>query len=396
MGTQNKLTEAYLPEKTARKEKVVIGLSGGTDSLVAAYLLKIQKYDLMAVTIAPGWEEISKDTGPLLSCSVNEKTIEKLHAFTHGLGIPHFVVRIPREFRERVVERWVAKKAEGELPDQCWDCHSLRLEFLHAKMKELGGKYLATGHFGKVFRTDADGASIVQTSNDELYDQSALLSRLPQEILHDLMLPLSDLQKKEVLKLAENFGVEASPDKIKMFSCFPKTDETVNYLISKLPERFRKEGGVHTEHDDRVGDHESVIKHQRGENILQVGEKQSLIFSDYQMRERKILVQPAAWFERSRLVMRQCRIPPESQWSAPFRGVLMKDGKYHEGWFYPKSLSSCVVELDAPSSFTEGETLSVMKKKGKNARVLLTGEVFFVDEVEKGEANAKVDYGRDF
>lgn len=397
MGTQNKLTEAYLPEKTARKEKVVIGLSGGTDSLVAAYLLKIQKYDLMAVTIAPGWEEISKDTGSLLSCSVNEKTIEKLQTFTHQMGIPHFVVRIPREFRDRIVEKWIAKKAQGELPDQCWDCHSLRLEYLHAKMKELGGKFLATGHYGKVFRNDADGMSIVQTSNDEVYDQSALLSRLPQEVLHDLLLPLSDLQKKEVMKLAENFGVETSPDKIKMFSCFPKTEETTNYLVSKLPERFRKEGGIYSPTDDRLGDHTGVVHHQRGENLIQVGEQKSLVFSDYVVREKKIIVQMPSWFERSHLMLRNCRIPPETPWHSPFRGILMKEGKSYEGWFYPKSLLSCEVELDAPASFLEGETISVMKKKGKNARVLLTGEVNYISEAaEKGEANAKVDYGRDF
>lgn len=398
MAPQNKLTDAYLPDKSARKEKVIIGLSGGTDSLVAAYLLKIQKYDLIAVTVAPAWEELGKDTSAILSCTVSEKTIEKLQAFTHQLGIPHFVVRIPREFRDRIVERWMVKRAQGEISDQCWNCHELRMVFLHQKMKELGGKYLATGHFAKVFRHEASAVNIVQTSNDETHDQSVLLSRLPQEILQDLMLPLSDLQKKEVLKLAENFGVSTSGEKIKMFDCFPMTEETTNFLKARLPERFRLPGGYFGELEERYGDHEGIILHHRGEEFAKNEDQIPLLFFRYHMHERKILVRPADWFKKKNFVLRNCRIPPETPWLTPFRGILMKNGITHEGWFLPKSVCSCAVELDEPLSLIEGETLSVLKKKGKNARVLLSGVVVFVedDKTENEDTNAKIDYGRDF
>jgi hypothetical protein len=75
----------------------------------------------------------------------------------------------------------------------------------------------------------------------------------------------------------------------------------------------------------------------------------------------------------------------------------MKDGKSFESWFYPKTLCSCVVELDEPLKMMEGEILSVARKKGKNSRVLLTGTVKFIEEVKsEGELNAQVDYSRDF
>ncbi|MES2525976.1 MAG: hypothetical protein V4598_02780 [Bdellovibrionota bacterium] len=386
-----------MPDKAARKERIVVGLSGGIDSMVSAYLLKIQRYDLIGVTIAPQLDDYPKEQSSILSCGISEKKLESLAAFCHSLGIPHYIVRIPSQFKDAVVERWVARKAAGEMPDQCWECHALRMEFLHGKMKELGGKHLATGHFAKIFRHDAEALTYVQTSNDEGNDQSALLSRLPQEILKDLMLPLSDLQKKEVLKLAENFGAVETEKLLTPFHCFPENPDTIEYLEKKLPARFRKEGVVVTESEERMDDHEGVHHFRKGAQITVTDDRVPLLFVRYITADRKMIIGPASFFERSRIVLRSCQIPPETPWLTPFRGVLVKEGKQFEAWFYPKSLNSCVVEFDSPVSVMEGETLSVLKKKGKNARVLLSGCACFIDEEKpEGDGNVKVDYARDF
>ncbi len=397
MNGQNRLTETYLPDKATRKEKILVGISGGIDSLVTAYLLKIQKYELIAVTVVPSWEEGGKDHESLLSCTISGKKIESIQAFCHQLGITHHIVRIPREFREVVIEKWMSKKAAGEYPDQCWSCHALRIQFLHDKMKELGAKNLATGHFAKIYRQDPESATLVQTSNDEQFDQSALLSRLPQEILKDLMLPLSDLQKKEVLKLAENFGVNETIRNVQMFDCFPENEETIEFLMTKLPERFRKEGSLNGDNDERLGDHEGVVKFRKGNVALTDENRKSLYFTKYTLADRKIHLGPLEWFTREKLVLRNCTIPTETPWSGPFRGVLMKNGNSYEGWFYPKTLSSCEAHLDVPLNLMEGEILCVVKKKGKNSRVLLSGVVKFIEEaISEGELNVQIDYSRDF
>lgn len=393
MGTNNKLTETYLPDKATRKEKVVVGLSGGIDSLVTAYLLKIQRYELIGVTVAPSHDVLGPE---LFSCAINDKKIESVQAFCHQLGIPHFVVRISREFRENIIEKWMSRKAYGELPDQCWDCHAMRMEFLHEKMKELGAKSFATGHYGKISRQDPESVTFIQSSNDEPHDQSALLSRLSQEILHDLMLPLSDLQKKEVLKLAENFGIADSSKGVQMFHCLPENETTTNFIQSKLPVRFQKDGGIFNAADDRIGDHEGVFRFRLGAVVIKQ-ERNELLFSKYVPQEKKIIVQEGPWFARQNILLRNCQIPQETSWATPFRGVLMKDGHSHDAWFYPKTLNSCAVELDAPVSLIQGEILSVQKKKGKNARVLMTGSVYFYEEVKsEGEADVKVNYSIDF
>lgn len=398
MNGPNKLTETYLPDKAARKEKIIVALSGGRDSSVTAYLLKIQRYDLVAVTVVPGWEEIPQSGPGLFSCALSEKNIEAISAFCHQLGIPHHVLRIPQEFREAVVERWMARKAAGELPDQCWVCHELRMSFLHAKMKELGGKTLATGHFAKIYKTDADGLTYIQSSNDELHDQSALLSRLPQEILRDLMLPLSDLQKKEVIKLAENFGVASSEGKISPFQCFPEQESTIEFLTTRVPQRFQKIGEIISESDERFPEHTGILRYRKGAQMGETADHKPLYFAKYTTTDRRIMVRGQNWFLRTKLVLRQCVVPADSPWKFPFRGVMVKDGVAHEGWFYPKTLNSCLVELDAPVSLLEGETLSVFKKKGKNARILLTGQVTFLEEEKRDEEtpHVQIHYDRDF
>lgn len=395
MNGTNKLTEAYLPDKTARKEKIVIGLSGGIDSFVTAYLLKIQRYELVAVTIAPSFPEMA-DEQNLISCSLPDSKIEALQAFCHQLGIPHFVVRIPREFREVVVERWMARKVSGQHMDQCWNCHELRMSFLHEKMKELGAKTFATGHYAKIFRNEGDGNNFVQTSNDEQHDQSQLLSRLPQEILKDLMLPLSDLQKKEVLKLAENFGVADAAKKISMHQCFADQEQTLSFLEKKIPERFRKEGQIVSE-DDVLTDHPGVIHYRFGSKVTETPDRKPLFFSRYRFHERKIVVAGDSWFSREKFILRNCRIPEETPWRIPFRGAILLEGKFVEGWFYPKTLNTCLVELDGPGEFRDGDIVGVQKKRGKNSRMLLTGAVSFIEEKTEGDENViKVDYSRDF
>ena len=389
--------ETYMPDKASRKEKVVVGLSGGLDSMVTAYLLKIQRYDLIGVTIAPSLDDYPKDQTTLFSCGISEIKIEALSNFCQQLGIPHHVVRIPREFREIVLERWISKKASGDVPDQCWFCHHLRMESLHAQMKALGAKRVATGHYAKIANQDAQGLTFVQTSNDETHDQSVLLSRLPQEILKDLMLPLSDLQKKEVLKLAENFGVNGNDHGAMPFECFPENEDTIAYLETKLPHRFRKEGIVLNGTGERVMEHEGIHRFRHGTQVMQTSGRIPLLLARYITSERKMILHPESWFQRTRIVLRSCLIPPETPWAVPFRGILERKKTKHEAWFYPKSLNSCVVEFDSPVNMMEGEVLSVLKKKGKNSRILLSGCACFIDEeIIEGDSHAKVDYAREF
>ena len=400
MDMKKKLEDAYKTDKPARKEKVLIGLSGGLDSFVTAYLLKIQKYDLVAATVVNQWE--GQETNALLACQIDQNKLNVIHEFCHRLNIPHYVIKAQGEFREQVIEKWVSSRLSGKLPQQCWDCHELRMNLLYEKMKDVGAQQLATGHFAKLFQQDA-GSVFVHTSNDEVNDQSALLSRLPHSILKSMLLPLSDLTQKEVLKLAENFGVKEEQKIVNIHECLPWKEEMRGVFEKMVPARFLKGGDITSSEGDMIKNHEGVFEHGYGESfdLRASGKMMKVQMGSYTPADRHITAYETSYFNRNKIHLVNCHYSEGTTWPEPIKGfIVISSGESIECWIHPKSMTSAFIELSSAAAFSEGEILSVIKKKGKNAKVYLTGKVQFLplDPItEEGEPRVpEVDRSRDY
>ncbi len=398
---KKKLDETYLPDEEARNGRVVIALSGGLNSFVAAYLLKIQKYDLIGVTVAMKWENIKEDSTKVLSCHLDQIQMESIKEFCNTMGIPHHVIKAADEFREEVVENWVASRITGTKANQCWNCHELRMRLLYEKTVELEADWMATGHLAKMFRQEAHHSVYLHTSNDEVYDQANILSRLPHDILNKLMLPLSDLQQKEIEKLAENFGLSANSKKLKMHHCFESTQLTKGYIETHVSKRYLKGGELSG--PDKTGDHQGVHNYSYGEVIPFANQKPNsfLHMTKYSTADKKIEMDGKEHFIRSKFFMKNCKFSEETSFSEPIKGVLkISDAECIDCWIYPKSLSCAVIELEAPHHILEGEIATILKKKGKNSKVYLTGKVkYLVEEkpiIDQGIVRAKANYANDF
>jgi tRNA-specific 2-thiouridylase len=230
MDLKNKRDDDPHGVRETRSKKVVIGLSGGINSMVAACLLKLQKFELVAVTVTFDWQDYGDSIDQLLSCHVNSSHLDQIRQFCHKLGIPHIVLNATDEFREAVTERWVGSRLTGTKLNACWNCHDLRIKLIFDNLAPLDADVLATGHMAKLFKSDLSGTVSVHTSSDVLYDDSLHVARLPNAILDKMILPLSDLQHKEILKLAQNFGISSSSKKIEPHSCFPETFHYENFF----------------------------------------------------------------------------------------------------------------------------------------------------------------------
>ncbi|MBA2404066.1 MAG: hypothetical protein H0V66_04780 [Bdellovibrionales bacterium] len=403
MDMKKKLDETYLPDKETRKSRVVVALSGGINSFVAAYLLKIQKYDLIGVTVAMGWDNLKDDTSGVLSCHLDQTHLDSIKEFCHSIGIPHFVVKASDEFKEEVVESWVTSRMTGSKPNQCWNCHELRMRVLNEKMIELEASGLATGHLAKLFRQESHHTVYVHTSNDEVFDQSGILSRLSHDILDKLILPLSDLQQKEINKLAENFGLVAPSRKIKMHDCFDKANIADGYLESHVPKKYLKPGELIGADRTPVGDHQGIHHHKYGEamNLPQYKNDPHFV-TKFTLTEKKLEISRADYFIRKSFFLKNCKVSEETSLSEPIKGVFkINEIEFVDCWIYPKNLSGVVIELDEPQKVFEGDMATILKKKGKNSKVYLTGVVKYIHEdkpltTHEGKERVKVDYNNDF
>lgn len=174
------------------KKKVIVGMSGGVDSTVAAYLLKEQGYEVIGVTMY------------LWAGKEAENAIADAKRVADSLGIEHIVLDFRDTFRKEVVDDFMNRYAEGLTPNPCVMCNRMiKGAALLEKAYELGAKYVATGHYARVEKHPETGRYSICNSATAQKDQTYALYRLTQEQLAAMVLPIGEYTKDEVRAMAE-------------------------------------------------------------------------------------------------------------------------------------------------------------------------------------------------
>lgn len=186
---------AKRPEET----RVVVGMSGGVDSSVTAWLLKKQGYDVVGIFMK-NWD----DTDEFGRCTA-EDDYEDVRRVASQIGIPYYTVNFEKEYEEKVFAYFLDEYEKGRTPNPDVMCNrEIKFgEFLD-KALDLGADYLATGHYARVEFTD--GRYRLLRGADSNKDQTYFLNQLNQKQLSKAMFPIGHLQKSEVRKIAEEAG----------------------------------------------------------------------------------------------------------------------------------------------------------------------------------------------
>jgi tRNA-specific 2-thiouridylase len=241
-------------------------MSGGVDSSVSAALLKEQGYDVTGVSLQL-YDPIAKDPScrSKTCCSLDD--VLDAGRVAKKLGIPFEVIDMRAEFKQLVIDYFIAEYAAGRTPNPCIRCNDLiKFELLLQKAKEMGAELLATGHYART-ELDASGRKWLLIGLDPAKDQSYFLFTLTQEQLQQVLFPVGKLKKTAVRKLAADFNLPVAQKHESQEICFIPDNDYVRFLESN---------GVATKAGDIVTGDGTVIGSHSGLHRYTIGQRKGL------------------------------------------------------------------------------------------------------------------------
>lgn len=240
-------------------KKVLLGMSGGVDSSVAAILLKRQGYEVIGVTMKLLEERKEEDC-------YNDSHYMDAKKVCNYLELPHYTFNFIHDFEKYVIQDFICEYNKCRTPNPCIECNKyLKFGAMYQKAKELGCDYIATGHYAKVEYDEKYRKNVLKKSKNIKKDQSYVLYSVPSYLLDKILLPLGDFEDKaEIRQIARSYNLPVANKPDSQDICFIQNGNYKDFLEKNC---YKKsiEGNIVNKQGKVIGKHTGLYKYTIGQ-----------------------------------------------------------------------------------------------------------------------------------
>ncbi|HMS65375.1 MAG TPA: tRNA 2-thiouridine(34) synthase MnmA [Ignavibacteria bacterium] len=342
-----------------KNKTVVIAMSGGVDSSVAAALLKKEGYNLIGITMKTwGYDDIpEKDSG---CCSL--ETIYSAKNVAYNLGFEHYTLDFTEKFNEIVINNFISEYMKGNTPNPCVLCNkSIKWGALLEKAESLGADFIATGHYANVNFKPEFNRYIVSTATDKLKDQSYALWRVSQYALSKTLFPLGNFTKPKIREIAKEMGLKSAETPDSQEICFVPNDNYRELIEIRLP-GINKElsGGELIYKNEKIGNHKGypyyTIGQRKGLNVS-VGKK--IYVSEIDAENNRVIVADESELYKSKFSVREINLMMFEKLESPLKSSvkIRYNGIGYDANVEQTSAETAIVTFDKPQkAITPGQS----------------------------------------